>query len=612
MNYKLFPNPAALANALAQPIDLVFSPKGDRIFVAAFGTDRIGVLDAQGRILNLIEVGNTPGTKIDSRNKRGPRGLAHHQSLDILYCFNRLTNNLTVLDTKKFVVIQQVKPLHDPAPKSLREGRGFLYDAKLSGNGTMSCATCHIDADIDGLAWDLGNPAGDMKTVRDPRTNKRLKMHPMKGPMTTQTLEGLKGLAPFHWRGDKAKLEDFNPAFASLLGGKILSSTDIASFARFMESIAFPPNPNQKLDRTLSTQPVGQSPKDGESFFLTQKFTPPAPLKCVDCHALPSGTNGTFLLLSGKQAFKTPQLRNLYKRQGRLPVNGKRMSGFGLLHDGSVDRIFDLLTKPIFGLLSQQAANKTKLENFVRSFDTGTAPTVGFTQSVDRSNINRAPVLQNLTTLLSQAKARNCDVIAKGVLDERLVGMKYSPASDSFQLDYRSGGSLSSKDLLARIQAGRAILSFIGVPPGSAQRIGIDRDLDGTLDGDEGLVNFGKATPLCESGLRIFGNSDPTLGNLDFALGAGQVQARMPGLLLLGTKKANVQLLGITLHVKLLSGLIFPWNAGPSGFAIFPIPIPNMASLKGTRLYFQAAFGSTCAPQGIAASNGLELTIVMN
>ena len=66
-----------------------------------------------------------------------------------------------------------------------------------SGNGTISCASCHVDADVDGLAWDFGNPGGDLDTVfgmnltawdmaLQPRT-----VHPMKGPMLTQTLRAL-------------------------------------------------------------------------------------------------------------------------------------------------------------------------------------------------------------------------------------------------------------------------------------------------------------------------------------------------------------------------------------------------------------------------------------
>ena len=66
----------------------------------------------------------------------------------------------------------------------------------------VSCASCHPDARLDRLAWDLGNPAGGLVQS----------FHPMKGPMVTQTLQDiiLEGDNPLHWRGDRNGIEDFN------------------------------------------------------------------------------------------------------------------------------------------------------------------------------------------------------------------------------------------------------------------------------------------------------------------------------------------------------------------------------------------------------------------
>ena len=47
--------------------------------------------------------------------------------------------------------------------RSLVDGRRFLYDAALtSSRGDQSCASCHIFGDKDELAWDLGDPDGDV------------------------------------------------------------------------------------------------------------------------------------------------------------------------------------------------------------------------------------------------------------------------------------------------------------------------------------------------------------------------------------------------------------------------------------------------------------------
>src|SRR5690606_8288532 len=147
-------------------------------------------------------------------------GLALHPSQPLLYVTNRLSDTLVVIDRTANTVLRELPiATWDPMPAWLREGRKFLYDAKLSGNGTMSCASCHVDGDIDGIAWDLGDPAGDLQSPPPqpfPFSVGLTPFHPMKGPMTTQTLRGLDGTGVLHWRGDRADFAAFNPAFDAL------------------------------------------------------------------------------------------------------------------------------------------------------------------------------------------------------------------------------------------------------------------------------------------------------------------------------------------------------------------------------------------------------------
>ena len=227
VNYAVLPNLAAKTNALAQPTAIVFEPGGSYLYVAAFGSDRIAQVDPGGSVLARIELCPTaPGSAADPRNKRGPRGLALNAAAQRLYVLNRLANTLCIIDTAADTVLKEI-PVgsYDPTPATIRQGRGFLYDAKLSGNGTMACAACHIDSEMDLLAWDLGDPGGDMvsNVVIIPGEHgiilhQRSVFHPMKGPMTTQTLRGLQGLDPLHWRGDRTNFLHFNIAFPGLLG----------------------------------------------------------------------------------------------------------------------------------------------------------------------------------------------------------------------------------------------------------------------------------------------------------------------------------------------------------------------------------------------------------
>src|SRR5205823_7429942 len=197
VDYSILPNPAAQAIALAQPTAIVFDPSGSSFYVAAFGSDRVAKVADDGAILSRIDLSRITlaSAVANPRNKRGPRGLALDALAGRLYVLNRISNSLSVIDTATGLVqSEQNIGTFDPTPSVVRKGRGFLYDARLSGNGTVSCASCHLDGNNDRLAWDLGDPGGQVQPVNATasviNTPVQFQMHPMKGPMTTQTLKG--------------------------------------------------------------------------------------------------------------------------------------------------------------------------------------------------------------------------------------------------------------------------------------------------------------------------------------------------------------------------------------------------------------------------------------
>jgi len=75
--------------------------------------------------------------------------------------------------------------------------QGFLYDAKLSGSGTASCASCHVDAEMDPLAWDPGDPNGKMEV------ESVVESGAASGTERRHRLLELSGQNPLHWRGDR-------------------------------------------------------------------------------------------------------------------------------------------------------------------------------------------------------------------------------------------------------------------------------------------------------------------------------------------------------------------------------------------------------------------------
>jgi YVTN family beta-propeller protein len=497
IDYALLPNLEAKTNALAQPTSLVFDPTGSFLYVAAFGSDRVAKLDPNGTVLARIEIGPEIGSTADPRHKRGPRGLALNASGNRLYVLNRIANSISIVDTTANAVLKEI-PIgsYDPTPDTIKQGRGFLYDSKLSGNGTMACAACHIDAEMDLIAWDLGDPTGQMQTNKT--TNPLLGnavsnavFHPMKGPMTTQTLRGLNGLDPFHWRGDRTNFTHFNIAFPGLMGNSSISTNDMNAYRDFINTISFEPNPNQNLDRTYPTNFAGGNAAAGRNafFFTNYVGVPGFGLQCNSCHTGPPGPGSDSIIipasaLQESQDFKVPQLRAIYQKMNFNNAPGTNsIGGFGLVHDGTDPSLQVFLSRPVFVNINNNTTIKNNLAAFVQCFDTGMAPAVGYTRTVASTNVTSTSISNDWSLLESQAAAGNIDLIVKGTLDGHLHGFLYQPGPANYRPDTTNLTTFTKAQLIAKLQNGDR-LSIMGVPSGSGIRMGIDRDEDGLLDGD--------------------------------------------------------------------------------------------------------------------------------
>ena len=130
---------------------------------------------------------------------------------------------------------------------------------------------------MDRLAWDLGDPAGTVKSLSGQNLGAGIPglttgfedFHSMKGPTTSQTIQDIIGKEPLHWRGDRAKIEEFNPAFMSLQGDdEMLTAQEMQEYKDFLATITFPPNPYRNADNTLPSS----LPLTGH--FTTGRFGP--------------------------------------------------------------------------------------------------------------------------------------------------------------------------------------------------------------------------------------------------------------------------------------------------------------------------------------------------
>ncbi len=528
--------------SVGDPRAIVWKADGLRGYVAGMGSNNVAVIGANGARLNAVPIAVG----------QGPAGLALDEARGVLYVLNRFEGSLSIVNLTTETETARV-PFFDPTPAAIKSGRPFLYDTRrTSGLGQASCASCHADARLDRLAWDLGDPSGTVKTVSSPRHNLGANIpglntgftnfHPMKGPMTTQTMQDIIGKEPHHWRGDRDGIEEFNGAFVGLLGDDmLLTPTEMQQFEDFLATIAFPPNPFRNQDNTLPTNlplpghfksgrfgGAGQPMPNGNAQRgLTTLYRPlvrgidRGAFACVTCHTLPTGmgadkrlTGATFTDIapgfngerhhalvsvdgSSQKAFKTPQLRNMYEKVGCEFTQPLSLSGFGFAHDGSVDSLSRFLSEGAFNPNNDQEV--ADLVALVLSFGGS-----GFGAPVDaleppgtlsqdaHAAVGRqalligatlpATDLARLTALITLANAAAIDLFAKANVNGVPRGWHYLSANN-FQSD-QAGIIETLAAILARASAAEPVL-FTATARDTGRRMGIERDRDNLLDYDE-------------------------------------------------------------------------------------------------------------------------------
>ena len=172
INYSLLAtNPnfdfTAKNHSLSMPLDIAVTPDGQTMYVAAFGSSKIGVFSTSS-IENDTFNPVTASANYIPVSGGGVSGLVLDSARGLMYAMTRFDNSLKVINLQTSAEIAGL-PMPNPEPATVVEGRPMLYDAtRFSGNGEASCASCHIFGDMDDLAWDLGNPDNAVTTSTIP------------------------------------------------------------------------------------------------------------------------------------------------------------------------------------------------------------------------------------------------------------------------------------------------------------------------------------------------------------------------------------------------------------------------------------------------------------
>jgi hypothetical protein len=304
------------------------------------------------------------------------------------------------------------------------------------------------------------------------------------------------------------------------------------------------------------------------------------------------------------------QLRNAYtKTGGEVDGLGYRISGYAFLHDGSDATVFDLLSRSVFGPLSTDVANRTRLQRFVLSFDNGVAPAVGHQVTLNTATADAPDAVATANLLIAQVGRFHSELVAKGTLDGVEIGLVFDLLAGRFFADVAGGTGRTLDDLRALARSGRGVFTLTGAPRGSALRMGVDRDLDGVRDGDERSRSYGAATPACASELRLGSNLAPQIGSREHALVVRGVQPGAPISVAVAAAAASLPLADVTVLVNPVGALLVPLVADGRGQAALPLPIANVNWMVGRSVFVQAFSTAACGQLGLRASAGLDVLI---
>ena len=325
---------------------MAFTPMGDAFAVAFVGSNVVEVWDANTlKRLSEVNVG------------RAPVGLAFRQDGRRLYVHNFLDRSVSVLKTDGLldgsanqpILVATVSTVGNEAlaPEVLR-GKRIFYNAadpRMSRDGYISCASCHLDGGSDGMVWDRTQFGEGFRNTID--------------------LRGRRGANGgfVHWSANFDEIQDFEHDIRNAFGGtgfmseaafqegqrdeplghpKAGASRELDALAAYLESLDETPD---------SPHRTGQGALTEHGLLGRQVF---AELRCARCHSGSDFTDdgmhdvGTIRTTSGAQleAVNTPTLKGLWL-------------GAPYLHDGSAATLAEVLDNAVHmgsDLTEQQAS----------------------------------------------------------------------------------------------------------------------------------------------------------------------------------------------------------------------------------------------------------------
>jgi DNA-binding beta-propeller fold protein YncE len=296
------------------PSAVCFSPVGDLAFVAFIANNEVLAFDTNtGNQVACIVVGLAPSGLVISPN--GTRLYVHNflnrslMTIDVTAVVNATSSTMTSLGITSLVSTEKLAA-------NVLQGKRIFYNAsdpRMSAEGYISCASCHLDGDHDGRTWDFTDRG--------------------EGFRNNITLLGRSGMGHgrVHWTGNFNEIQDFELDIRNAFGGTGFItgavngslgtanaglSADLDAMAAYVSSLtAFPKSPKRNADGTRTAPAIA-----GEAHFTSKG--------CATCHSsttqfTDSSTNtlhniGTITTASGQRlgaaltGIDTPTLRGIW------------------------------------------------------------------------------------------------------------------------------------------------------------------------------------------------------------------------------------------------------------------------------------------------------------
>lgn len=308
----------------ADPFAAVLSPDAKTLAVTFPGTHEVAFIDlprlheclAAEPAARLPELANElsllrryGAIRRAPSGGRGPTAAAFDPQGKTLYVANYYSDNLGVIGVERARLEGTIALGPQAEPDLARRGEMLFHDATICYQRWMSCGTCHPDARVDGLNWDLLNDG-----IGNPKNNKSMLNAHRTPPMMSL--------------GVRDEMEHAVRAGLQFILYRAVVEDEAKAIDAYIRSLTPRPSPYRNRDGSLTAQA-----KRGEAIFRSSKTA------CAACHTgelytdlktHDVGTTGPYD--AGVKGFDNPSLIELW-RTGPY------------LHDGRAVTLHEVFTK---------------------------------------------------------------------------------------------------------------------------------------------------------------------------------------------------------------------------------------------------------------------------